>query len=176
MSRSGYGGAAMPLALLHHPCAGGRVSAELSTHGHIPVWRGGCQDSQDGGMGWARGLLPVPPSPNCRRGGDVGSCSTKPCSFSPLKPDYLAVPVCVRARREEEEEFHNNKCLQPHWAQLPRSRPRDSSIASAPGRLLLSLLSPWLCWSSRACVLGMLGHGRRSALGLGGGCCGSLWG
>lgn len=62
------------------------------------LWRGGCQDSQDGGMGWARGLLPVPPSPNCRRGGDVGSCSTKPCSFSPLKPDYLAVPVCVRAR------------------------------------------------------------------------------
>lgn len=61
------------------------------------LWRGGCQDSQDGGMGWARGLLPVPPSPNCRRGGDVGSCSTKPCSFSPLKPDYLAVPVCLRA-------------------------------------------------------------------------------
>lgn len=49
-------------------------------------------------MGWARGLLPVPPSPNCRRGGDVGSCSIKPCSFSPLKPDYLAVPVCVLGR------------------------------------------------------------------------------
>lgn len=99
--------------------------------------------------------------------------------------------------REEEEEFHNNKCLQPHWAQLPRSRPRDSSIASTPGRLLLSLLSPWLCWSSRACVLGVLGMAGGQHWGLevdavapygvegghcklvmrlGSGCCSSLFG
>lgn len=34
----GCGGAGMALALLHHPYTGVKFSAELSTHGHIPVW------------------------------------------------------------------------------------------------------------------------------------------
>lgn len=172
----GCGGAGMPFALLHHPCKGERVSAELSTsHGHIPVWalERICRDSRDGGMGWARGVLPVPPSPSCHQGGDVGSCSTKPCSFSPLKPDYLAVPVCVRAWEgggggiSQQQVFAAT--LGPAAPELPQGqqhsiRSRKALAVTAEPMALLE--QPAVC----------AGHGSRAALGLGGGCCGSLRG
>lgn len=49
------------------------------------------------------GPPPALPSPSCCRGGDVGSCSAKPWSFSPLKPDYsggacACVHACVLGR------------------------------------------------------------------------------
>lgn len=49
------------------------------------------------------GPPPALPSPSCCWGGDVGSCSAKPWSFSPLKPDYsggacACVHACVLGR------------------------------------------------------------------------------
>lgn len=46
-------GAGMPLALLHHP---GQEQGPQQSSPHVAaslpgLWRGGCQDSQDGGMG-----------------------------------------------------------------------------------------------------------------------------
>ncbi|XP_063205450.1 uncharacterized protein LOC134522085 [Chroicocephalus ridibundus] len=159
----------------------------------LGLQRGGSQDSRDGETGQARGLLPALPSPSCCRGGDVGSCSAKPCSFSPLKPDYSGgACACVRAcSGGEEEEFHN-KCLQPRWAQLPQSRPRDGGIAPAVGNgaeggLPPLLLSPCLRHSSWA--PGARHAGARQEVssgawrwtlwllvGLGGRCCSSPWG
>lgn len=127
----------------------------------------------------------------------MGSCSAKPCSFSPLKPDYSGgACACVCAcLGGEEEEFHN-KCLQPRWAQLPQSCPRDGGITPPPGNgaeggLSPSLLSPCLRRSGRAPAVGVRA-GRAGAweevstgawrwtlwlpVGFEGRCCGSSWG
>lgn len=89
----------------HHPWTGAGVPAELSTCGCLLAW--GPARRLQGEPGWREqgrrgGLLRVLPSPSRSRGGDVGSCSAKPCSFSPLKPDYSGgACACVLGRGGE---------------------------------------------------------------------------